>query len=244
MLSELEQKIGYTFKDKTHLKRAITHKSCGPDNNERQEFLGDRILALCVADMLYKAKLNVEKMATAIANLVSHKALLAIAKDIGLEKHLRIVESGSPHFKKERALADAVEALSTAIRDDGGSLDDATRFFFERIHLIPIEPNYKSLLQEYIQALGLCRLKYDGAPIADGIFEASVKSEGLAQKGIGHGNTLKEAEKDAAKDLLKKLNRQIPRWSVPVPANAIHSKEQTCHPTHTQPQKNNPTSQT
>ena len=96
MLQELEDKIGYHFKDKKYLKTALTHSSYANENkkagpsNERLEFLGDSVLGVVVADYLFKHCPNMPEgdLTKTRASLVCEKALCGFATQIGVGNHL------------------------------------------------------------------------------------------------------------------------------------------------------------
>ena len=121
---ELEKIVNYNFKDFSLLKKALTHKSFDSYvNNEKLEFLGDRVLGLVISEKLLK-KFPEEKegiIDKKFANLVNKKTCLLIAKKINLKKFILL---GSSHKKVERFAdkisSDCLEALVGAIYLDGG----------------------------------------------------------------------------------------------------------------------------
>ena len=121
---ELEKIIKYSFKKNSLLEKALTHKSLNNDiNNEKLEFLGDRVLGLVISETLL-AKYPDEKEGVIdkkFANLVNKKTCLLIAKKINLKRFILL---GSSHKKLERSAdkisSDCLEALVGAIYLDGG----------------------------------------------------------------------------------------------------------------------------
>ena len=97
-MTELEQKLGYTFKNKRWLQQALTHSSLTGDihqNYERLEFLGDAVLKLVMSDILYKKFPNSRegKMTNIRSILVSDDFLFNLAEDLDLKRHIRISKS-------------------------------------------------------------------------------------------------------------------------------------------------------
>ena len=132
-LKELEKIIKYEFKRLSLLKRALTHKSLNNEiNNEKLEFLGDRVLGLVISETLLE-KYPDEKegiIDKKFANLVNKKTCSLIAKKINLKKFILL---GSSHRKLERSadkiISDCLEALVGAIYLDGG-LKSVQKFIF------------------------------------------------------------------------------------------------------------------
>ena len=129
-IQELEALLGYTFEDKSLLKEALTHSSArieqGGRDNERLEFLGDRVLGLSIAAFLFArfpAAREVE-LARHFNSLVCKGTCAEIARRLQLGPHIIMAasEARSGGRKKEVILADACEALLGAISVDGGFL--------------------------------------------------------------------------------------------------------------------------
>ena len=123
-IKELEKIIKYNFKKFSLLEKALTHKSFNNNiNNEKLEFLGDRVLGLVISEKLLE-KYPDEKegiIDKKFANLVNKKTCLLIAKKINLKKFILL---GSSHKKLERSAdkisSDCLEAIVGAIYLDGG----------------------------------------------------------------------------------------------------------------------------
>ena len=140
-IKELEKIIKYNFKKSSLLEIALTHKSSNSDiNNEKLEFLGDRVLGLVISETLLE-KYPDEKegiIDKKFANLVNKKTCLLIAKKINLKKFILL---GSSHKKLERFAdkisSDCLEALVGAVYLDGG-LKSVERFIltFWKEHLL------------------------------------------------------------------------------------------------------------
>ena len=123
-IKELEKIIKYSFKKTSLLERALTHKSLNNDiNNEKLEFLGDRVLGLVISETLLDKYPNEKEgiIDKKFANLVNKKTCSLIAKKINLKRFILL---GSSHKKLERSAekisSDCLEALVGAIYLDGG----------------------------------------------------------------------------------------------------------------------------
>ncbi|MCY4541197.1 MAG: ribonuclease III [Rhodobacteraceae bacterium] len=159
---KLESRLGYKFADRTLLLEALTHRSSRTDgkNSERLEFLGDRVLGLCMAERLITQppEASVGKIAAQFNMLVSGRSCTEIARSIGLE-HAVLVGSGfrgAPENISARVLAECMEAVIAAVYIDGG-LDAARelvgRLWNRTLDVESMETNdYKSALQVLVQA--------------------------------------------------------------------------------------------
>lgn len=211
----LEKQIGYTFKDKSILVKALTHASKSSAHLERQEFLGDAVLGLTIAEHLYHhypdfAEGVLSKMR---ANLVCKQALLAIAEFWSVANYLDVGDgerSKNGQLKSKSIAANAVESVLGAVFQDGG-WDVAKKVTLNAwtIMLKEVEPvnlrDSKSELQELTQAhaLGLpayivTDLGLDQTPRFQA--ECFLQHEVL---GIGFGERKKTAELEAAESALK-----------------------------------------
>lgn len=219
-LSELESRIGYAFTDRGILDQALTHASLQKKSydNERLEFLGDRVLGLAVAGMLYKAYPDEDegKLAKRHTALVQQMALVMIANKLALGGfiHLSAGEVRAGGQQNETILADAVEALLGAIYLDGGYqaaekfVTEAWRELLNGQMAPPEDP--KTRLQEWVQQRGLPLPAYkvigksgsDHAPMFE--IEVSVVSFGAA---TASASSKRAAEKEAAARMLEKIGR-------------------------------------
>lgn len=219
ILSEFMESIHYTFKDQTLLKRALTHpsslRSQTVSHFERLEFLGDRVLGLIVADMVYN-RYPLEKegdLAKRFAALVCREACLEVANAIQISDYLKAsMLDTAPHSV---ILADAVEALIGAIYLDGG-LEAAVGFvyaYWPPLLEKDIRPpkDAKTTLQELAQSKSLGSapfyevLEHSG-PAHTPTFKVKVVVEGLGEA-VGTGTSKRQAEQMAAKLLLEEVNR-------------------------------------
>ncbi|HEV7291987.1 ribonuclease III [Devosia sp. RR2S18] len=166
---KLQFRLGYRFADLDLLERALTHSSAvSPSKRiehsyQRLEFLGDRVLGLVVADMLYRRypKANEGELSRTLNTLVRKETCAIIARtlDLGRELNLGESEARTGGAEKEAILGDATEAVIGAIFCDGG-LGKAYEFverMFEEF-LVDGQANRadaKTTLQEWAQARGL-----------------------------------------------------------------------------------------
>ncbi len=214
-MKELEKNIGYTFKDKSLLKAAMTHSSYANENkgnipyNERLEFLGDAVLQLITSEKLFRESSHMAegKMSKQRAALVCEEALAGYSAEIQLGQFLLLGkgEEASGGRNRPSILADAFEALIGAMFLDGG-MEVAKKFvlrFVDAAHLSL--QDYKTLLQEIIQKNPGERLSYvvsgEHGPDHDKSFEVQVHLNSNVI-GKGTGKSKKQAEQAAAKEAL------------------------------------------
>lgn len=218
----LERRIGYHFVSGELLRQALTHASVTTDNsrnNERLEFLGDRVLALLVADLLLQHYPDAPEgeLALRLNALVRRETCAAVAQEIGLGNYLVLAasEAASGGREKPAILSDACEALIGALHQDGG-LAAAQNFVHQwwtpRLAGVEIAPgDAKSELQEWSQARKLGTPAYrvinregpDHAPV----FIIEVELPGYAPQ-RGAGNSKREAERTAAQAMLDSVRAQ------------------------------------
>ncbi len=216
-LKELENILKYSFKNKDLLNRALTHKSFdNSKNNEKLEFLGDRVLGLIISKKLLE-KFPKEKegiIDKKFANLVNKKTCLNIAKKLNLKKFLYL---GSSHKNLERSsnkiVSDSLEALVGAIFLDSG-LKQSERFilnfwetYIDKSVVTLIDS--KTKLQEYSLKKYKKLPKYTffkrTGPQHQPIFKTEVEIP-ESKKIIGVGSSKKNAQQNAAEKLIKFLN--------------------------------------
>ncbi len=218
---ELEDKIGYQFKNKNLLLQALTHSSYANEgkkhgrNNERLEFLGDSVLSVIVAKHLFlKYKDIPEGELTKLrASLVCEKALDVFAQKLGLGEYLRLGKGEEMTGGRQRPsiLADAFEAVIAALYLDGG-YQAAQKFV---LSFIPEDldvksanqlADYKTTLQEIIQQNREEKIEYvladEKGPDHAKVFTAEVLLNSNVI-GVGEGSSKKQAEQNAAKEALK-----------------------------------------
>jgi ribonuclease-3 len=214
---ELEKILKYNFKKSYLLEKALTHKSFNNNiNNEKLEFLGDRVLGLVISEKLLE-KYPDEKegiIDKKYANLVNKKTCLLIAKKINLKKFILL---GDSHKKLERSAdkisSDCLEALVGAIYLDGG-LKYAEKFilFFWKEYLLKSTVTLidsKTKLQEFSLKNFKELPKYiffkKTGPQHRPLFKTEVQIPN-SKKIIGEGSSKKNAQQNAAAKLIKILN--------------------------------------
>ncbi len=155
----LEERLGHTFRDRSLLLQALTHRSYLNEHadfpyghNERLEFLGDAVLELIVTEHLYRTFQNPEgDLTNWRAALVNAKTLAGIARDLQFEEFL-LLSKGESRDKDTKArmyiLANAIEAIIGAIYLDGGT--PASETFIHR-HILSILPKILEL-ELYVDA--------------------------------------------------------------------------------------------
>ena len=123
-LAALQERLRHRFQDPRLLARALTHRSFSAEHNERLEFLGDSVLNLAVAALLYQRLKDLPEgdLSRVRANLVKQDTLHKIAVDLGVAGMLRLGEgeARSGGHKRPSILADALEALIGAVHLDAG----------------------------------------------------------------------------------------------------------------------------
>ncbi len=197
--SAIENKIGYTFKDKRLLERAFTLSSVSSDNNENLECFGDAVLEFIVTEKLYFECSLESEITVRRKNAVSDEALCAVSKALGLDGFL-IKGKGDTNNKK--AVPSVYEALTAAIYLDGG-LIAAKKFVLATVNLnakVSADGDYKSRLQEILQSRGESLPEYTRVELGDAQhpdFTAEVSAFGRTFS--GRGASAKAAEKAAAK---------------------------------------------
>ena len=217
---DLEAALGYRFNDRKLLERALTHASVRSQSasrldNERLEFLGDRVLGLAVAEMLHRALPDHSEgdLARYFNRLVRGATCAAVGRDIGIGKFLILSDSEaeSGGREKETILANAVEAVLGAVFIEGGfeaGRGAVQRLWGDRFNMMPtVSVDAKSALQEWAQGQGMPLPRYvevaregpDHAPRF--IAEARIKGLEPAQ---GSGTSKRQAEQTAAAALLQR----------------------------------------
>lgn len=223
-LDRLEEVLGYQFRDRALLERALTHSSYANEapkseavrDNETLEFLGDSILGFLVAEMLFEAfpGFREGQLSKARSHLVSEPSFARFAKELGIGEALLLApgECRSGGRVRESLLADAFEAVFAAVTLDtglGAAREVARKLFAGAVaELDPGElsfHDYKTVLQELAQGEGKplpsYRLLSESGPdhLKEFVFEV-VYDEELSARGTGA--TKKEAQRQAAKAAL------------------------------------------
>ena len=219
---ELEQKIGYTFKNKSLLQTAVTHKSYSHEynveNNERLEFLGDTILNMTVTEYIFSKspKISEGNMTKIRSEIICEDCLYKAAINIGYGENmlLGVGETKTGGNKKPSILSDAFEAIAASIYLDGG-IEEAKKFiltnltdYIEKSIQKIGQKDHKTRLQEILQEHGTVKIEYEtikeSGPEHNKTYEVVVKFEGKVI-GQGMGKNKKEAEQEAAKEAIESL---------------------------------------
>jgi ribonuclease III len=215
----LERRLGYRFVSRALLEQALTHRSCGADNNERLEFLGDGVLGCAVADELYARfpRLSEGKLTRLRASLVREEALAEVAKRLGVQDFVRLGEGELAAGAEARPsiLADALEAVFGAVFLDGG-YEAARRSVLAAFgplidRLDPERPakDAKTRLQELLQAKRRQLPQYRVVSVQGEAHRQSFEVEcvvaDLGLSGTGSGTSRQRAEQQAARVVLERL---------------------------------------
>lgn len=223
----LQETLGYTFRDESLLRLALTHPSVGHEtaistpHNQRLEFLGDSVLGLILTHELYQRfpELGEGPLTKGRAQLVNRRALADEARRLKLGEYLIVSrgEETSGGRSRQSALADAFEALIGAVYLDAGyevARDLVLRRFgeaFDGLNRAAHIDNPKGELQELLQADSTEAPRYEmtatSGPDHDRQFECAVFHQGH-ELGRGHGKSKKEAESQAALAALVKIREQ------------------------------------
>lgn len=222
-MNELEEKLGYHFRDRGLLEHAMTHSSYanehrgeGLTSNERLEFLGDSVLGMVVADYLFKNHPDMPEgeLTRKRAALVCEESLHEVALGLGLGRYLRLGrgEDAGGGRARPSILADATEAMLAAVYLDGG-LEATGRIIqaliLDREREKAVDHDYKTALQELVQrtpgSTVTYRLVRETGPDHRRVFVMQVSVDG-APAGQGEGRTKKEAEQMAAKAALGRMS--------------------------------------
>jgi ribonuclease-3 len=224
--SQLEEKIGYTFSRPELLQRALTHPSYGREkrirtNNQRLEFLGDAVLGLIIADLLFELFPGEREgyLTRQRSILVKGQQLHAIAVEIELGTYLFLGEGEALSGGRQRAsiLEDAFEALIGAVYLDGGFstthaiVEKLYGSIEKRLEELSVEHNPKGQLQELLQPnIGNQSLDYRvteaAGPDHEKTFSVELWIEGKL-RGTGEGRSKQAAESMAAKEALREFEK-------------------------------------
>lgn len=223
MINELENAIGYRFRNITLLQNALSHSSYANErwhdslkSNERLEFLGDSILGMLVADYLYRnfpdrLEGDLTRMR---ADMVCEKTLAIVANRLNLGKHLMLgrgEELGGGR-SRESILADAVESVIAACYLDGGmeaALSFVQKFILVYVPIAKLQNmDYKTALQELVQQKKNQVLSYrlvgESGPDHDKEFRVELTLNDHVI-GVGVGSSKKRAEQAAAQAAMETL---------------------------------------
>ena len=223
MIKDLEEALGYRFRNISLLQNAVTHSSYANErwhnsllSNERLEFLGDSVLGMLVAEYLYRNFPNRPEgeLTRMRADMVCEKTLAAAADRIGLGSHVLLGhgEEQTGGRRRSSILADAMESVIAASFLDGGlnaALSIIRRFILVEVPVSSFRnEDFKTELQELVQKKKDQTLTYtllsESGPDHDKRFEVELKLNNEAV-GRGIGSSKKRAEQMAAKNALEVL---------------------------------------
>jgi len=216
LVEAIAQRIGYVFSDASRVEAALTHASARGRSGfdyQRLEFLGDRVLGLVIAEILYKAFPDASEgeLSVRLNSLVNAEALAGIADGLDLGEFIRAgadVRSLSPR-KRVNVRADIMEALIAALYLDGGL--EAARQFISRfwdthlrsVHAARRDP--KTELQEWAHQVSGAPPQYEivgrEGPDHDPVFTVKVSIAGY-EPASAAGRSKREAEQNAASAVL------------------------------------------
>ncbi|MBQ3224002.1 MAG: ribonuclease III [Clostridia bacterium] len=220
MFEEMQQRLGYRFKDESLLETALTHPSFGSDyhvpDNQRLEFLGDAVLELAISRLLYIVHPEMPEggLSRLRSALVREETLAQAAAgyQIGKEIRLSVGEERTGGRRKPSLLADAMEAVIAAVYLDGGwqaafDLVERTIDVRASLELDYFAMDAKTRLQELLQKDGHAPsyeiVSVEGPPHAP-MFTAHVSVDGELL-GQGQGRTKRQAQQEAAAQAIKLL---------------------------------------
>ncbi len=218
-LLALQHRLQHRFTDSQLLLRSITHRSFSSDHNERLEFLGDAVLNLAVAALLYQRLREAPEgdLSRVRANLVKQDTLHVLSVSLGLPEVLRLGEGESRSGGQQRPsiLADALEAVIGAVYLDAGY--EAAQALVQRLYeAVEINPQMQAIgkdpkteLQEWLQGRKMKLPQYRvvgtlGAAHKQSFdVECEIEELGLIERGIG--GSRRSGEQAAAAAMLLRL---------------------------------------
>ena len=216
-LNYLEKKIKINFKNKDLLIRSLTHKSFDSNNNnEKLEFLGDRVLGFVIAKKLLELYPKDKEgiLDKKLASLVNKKMCLQVCESFELEKYIKTNSSKKKNYKiEDKIISDTCEAIIGAIFLDQG-IKVAEKFILDlwRTHIKNTKQtkiDSKTRLQEFslkkFKVLPVYKLIKNSGPRHKPIFEVEAKIKN-SKSTKGKGFSKKDAEQNAATELLKNIN--------------------------------------
>jgi ribonuclease-3 len=227
-LDRLQERLGYRFRNRTLLIKALSHSSyvnenpdSGRSSNERLEFLGDSVLGLIVTQHLFERhpECSEGELTLMKSVLVSEGTLAGIAQGIELGPCLYLGkgEASSGGAERPSNLSNALEALLAALYLDAGieetrrAMEALFKEDLEKIAVTRHRLNYKNLLQHYSQERKHAIPDYivlgSHGPQHKKLFEIEVRINGVPL-GRGSGKSKKEAEQEAARAALGALGKQ------------------------------------
>jgi len=220
---QLQQRLKYQFRDLELLKLALSHRSCGSNNNERLEFLGDSILSLVVTDFLYRRFADVREgdLSRMRSYMVRAESLAQVAQGLELSSELLLgqAEMKSGACRRDSILGDAVEALIGAVYLDS-NMDEAKRcvlrWFADLLstaeQVRPIK-DPKTALQEFLQQRGHALPQYKvintGGEAHSRLFTVGCKIDLLDREFTATASSRRKAEQMVAEQFLATLEIEL-----------------------------------
>ena len=222
-LNALQQRLKYQFADASLLMRALTHRSFSSDHNERLEFLGDAVLGVVVADMLYQRLQNLPEgdLSRVRASLVRQDTLHQLSVSLGLPEVIRLGEGEmrSGGQKRPSILADVLEAVIGAVYLDAGftAAQALVQRLYQAVEINPamdaIGKDPKTALQEWLQGRKLKVPAYRVVATLGAAHkqtfdvECEIPELNLSERGIG--NSRRAGEQAAATAMLHALKSRV-----------------------------------
>lgn len=221
-MTTLSDRIAYQFSNPALLQQALCHRSAGKPHNERLEFLGDAVLGFVVSDLLYRRfpAASEGELSRVRSQLVQRSTLAEVARELRLGDELKLGpgELKSGGAQRESILADAMEALVSALYLDGGLVVCAAKleqWLGARLTGVVTGEaikDAKTRLQEWLQArkqpLPVYSVVSIGGSDHQQIFTVTCVVTRLSAAVSGTGNNRKEAEQAAATLALQELEAQ------------------------------------
>ena len=222
VLERCQELLGYRFKDPAWLERALTHSSESSDpaaSNERLEFLGDAVFGTVVSRWLYDLlpRATEGELTRVKSIVVSRQSLAAVGDELQIGPCIHVGRGLASQRLPHSILANAFEAIIAAVYLDGGLRSAQT---FIRRHFHPLlervlhrghDRNFKSLLQQLVQAQGLVSPQYRVVGVSGPDHAREFAVEALVDGkpcGRGGGRTKRQAEQRAAEVALKSLDTE------------------------------------
>ena len=216
-LKNIEKIINLKFNDKELLSKSFIHKSYNKEiNNEKLEFLGDRVIGLIISKKLLNLYPNEKEgiIDKKFASLVNKKTCAKVFRSLNLKKFIKTGNSFKTiRSADERLLSDTCEALIGAIYLDQGFVNtekfvlNIWKHFIQDSKIIELDP--KTKIQEFslkkFKKLPIYKTIKKTGPNHNPFFQVSVQIEN-SKKYIGQGNSKKNAEQNAAYKLIRNLN--------------------------------------
>lgn len=205
----IEKKLNIKFSNPALIKRAITHSSKSPENYERLEFLGDSILDFLVGDYLFRRSDKDEGYLTVLrSHYVSENYLTTIFDQLQLADNIITGKSMGKNIPKA-VKGDVIEAIIAAIYLDSG-LENAKAFIEKNFHLEGFsevkDTNYKSRLQELVQAGFKCAIRYETVKTQNGFSSTFFMDEDKIAS--AEGEDKQSAEQNCAEKAIKILFKE------------------------------------